>query len=75
MKTEQSTIISKKQTEHPESPLENSKGEENQLKEMPDTRGESGNLDAVQSSSAGPGESISGRNKTLEGVRQGRHEA
>lgn len=39
-----------------------------------DTRGESGNLVESQGYSAGPGEATSGRNKTLEGIRQGRDE-
>ena len=37
-----------------------------------DTRGESGNLSDSDQFSPGPGEATSGRNKTIEGIRQGR---
>ncbi len=40
-----------------------------------DARGESGNLPDPDTFSAGPGEATSGRNKTMEGARQGGSEA
>ena len=45
----------------------------NNIEEL-DTRGESGNLSDSERFSPGPGEATSGRNKTMEGTRQGRGE-
>ena len=73
----QSNMPGDMQSNHPETPDENTAGNEVPMidaGEDLDTRGESGNVAESQGSSAGPGEAASGRNKTME-VRQGRSEA
>ena len=52
----------------------NNSADANPGKEL-DTRGESGNLPDPDTFSPGPGEATSGRNKTMEGARQGGSEA